>query len=568
MGSEFVQDPWWGNWATGLAKSINAAPGVALHNTAAVEGILKAREERAREQAKWDAAQKASEAGVAAVPEATVAPSMRDVSVENQGPVNPADPTTQPGEIFLPPTTVQESFIDPRALAAAKARAEAAKAGIRATLLNDPSKWAPQVTHGEVAAAGMPTDPRRRAEQQFQATGRWPTAEESKTPNAQNFVVVDAEGKSTGQGYASLNGGRTAVDGTQIRLRPGDRIMESGAAPLAQPNPIESAPIAQNNFNQLAEKILAKVAANQPISNAELNAARAMRDAGWQRKVRFSTDPETGREITQPHYDIVPPEAGAAGQLFRLLAAVDQERPATSGGAAAAAPAATTAPEVTGGGASTGAPVPPPLPVPLTGPKTMSGTGDPKPVVAEYMRQPVVHAYENAKTGYATFIGNLPFNNMTSDLAMIIGAAKILDPPSVVREGEVENVRKTGSVMDKFIGQLQSLKGEARLPVAVRMQLWNMVNATMEKHNANIKPIYEKHAVQLSDRQVDHKKYLPDILDLKPVDASYVSTQSGRVDASGKAPKGATAAPTTTSADKPVPTQDDIEKLRRKLGGQ
>jgi hypothetical protein len=204
----------------------------------------------------------------------------------------------------------------------------------------------------------------------------------------------------------------------------------------------------------------------------------------------------------------------------------------------------------------------------LTGPKTMSGTGDPKPVVAEYMRQPVVHAYENAKTGYATFIGNLPFNNMTSDLAMIIGAAKILDPPSVVREGEVENVRKTGSVMDKFIGQLQSLKGEARLPVAVRMQLWNMVNATMEKHNANIKPIYEKHAVQLSDRQVDHKKYLPDILDLKPVDASYVSTQSGRVDASGKAPKGATAAPTTTSADKPVPTQDDIEKLRRKLGGQ
>jgi len=574
MGSEFVQDPWWGNWATGLAKSINAAPGVALHNSAAVEGILKAREERAREQAKWDAAQKASEAGVAAVPEATVAPSMRDVTVENQGPVNPADPTTQPGETFLPPTTVQESFIDPRLLAQAQARRAAAQAGIRATLLNDPSKWAPQVTHGEVAAAGMPTDPRRRAEQQFQATGRWPTAEESKTPNAQNFVVVDAEGKSTGQGYASLNGGRTAVDGTQIRLRPGDRIMESGAAPLAQPNPIESAPIAQNNFNQLAEKILAKVAANQPISNAELNAARAMRDAGWQRKVRFSTDPETGREITQPHYDIVPPEAGAAGQLFRLLAAVDQERPATSGGAVAA-PASAAAPApppaATGGGASTGLPVPAPLPVPLTGPKTMSGTGDPKPVVAEYMRSPVVHSYENAKTGYATFIGNLPFNNQTSDLAMIIGAAKILDPPSVVREGEVENVRKTGGVMDRFIGQLQGLKGEARLPPPVRMQLWNMVHAAMTEHNANVKPIYEQHAVQLTDRQVDHKKYLPPILDLKPVDANYVSTQSGRVDPSGKAPKGA-AAPgtttTTTSADKPVPTQDDIEKLRRKLGGQ
>jgi len=62
---------------------------------------------------------------------------------------------------------------------------------------------------------------------------------------------------------------------------------------------------------------------------------------------------------------------------------------------------------------------------------------------------------------------------------------------------------------------------------------------------------------------------------LLPVDASYVNTQSGRTDPSGKVPRsgtaaapGTTAAPATVNADKPVPTQEDIEKLRRKLGGQ
>jgi hypothetical protein len=585
MGSEFVQDPFWGNWATGLARSLSDAPGKALHNTATVESILAAREKRARDTEMWNTGKTAADLIDAATPQAKVDPSFRDVQVENQGPVNPADPTTQPGEIFLPPTTATESFIDPRALAAAEARRNLLVASGRAAILKDPSSAPAQAAQAEVGATGMPRDPRDRGRLQFGTTGRFPTSDESKLQGATNFTIYK-DGQSTGRQFSTRDG-RTTLEGRPIgsmyNPSAGETALESGAASMAQPNPIESAPIAQNNFNQLAAKIEAKIARGEAISNDELNAARAMRDAGWQKKIRFFKDPETEQESSQPHYDIVPPQQGPAARLFDLLDRIDNvpmsRTTATTGagGAATVAPAATAAaPAVTGGGASAGAPVPEPLPVPassrttLTGPTTRTGAGNPRPVVDSYLKSPVVHAYENAKTGYATFMGNVPFNNQSSDLAMIVGAAKILDPPSVVREGEVENVRKTGGVMDKFISMMQGLKGESRLPPEVRMMLWNMVHATMSKHNANIKPIYEQHAVQLTDRNVDYKKYLPEMATLVPPDASYVSTKSGRVDAEGRSPRRAAPAPgaTTTApaATRPAVSAEDINDLDRKLG--
>jgi hypothetical protein len=96
-----------------------------------------------------------------------------------------------------------------------------------------------------------------------------------------------------------------------------------------------------------------------------------------------------------------------------------------------------------------------------------------------------------------------------------------------------------------------------------------MVNATMAQHNENIKPLYEQHAVQLTDRQVDHKKYLPPMLELRPVDANYVNTSSGRTDPAGRAPAGAAAAPAATEAGaaKPPPTAEEKARLRGELTG-
>jgi len=570
MGSEFVQDPFWGNWATGLVKSIQSAPGTALNNAQTVEQILAAREKRDRDTKTWNASVNAANAYPDAVPKATVPPSFRDVVVENQGPVNPVDPTTRPGEVWLPPTTATESFIDPRLLAEAEARRRLAIPAGQAAILADPKQWAPQQAYGEVAARGMPTDPRRRMEMQFQTTGRWPTSDETKTPNAQNFVVVDANGQSTGQGFASLNGGRTAIDGTPIQIKPGERIMESGSVNLAKPNPIESVPIAQNNFNELAQRIQQKVANGEAISDAELNAARLMRDNGWQKEIKMETHKETGRLMPLVVYKIPPPTTGAVGWLFDTLDAIDGRPPrAAQVPQPPASPFPPPPPPATP--ADPNAPPPaPPAPIVPPAPAGRSlveaqpaiGTGDPQPVVTSYRQQPVIVSIENAKNGYSSLIGNIENNDKSADLAMIVGAAKVLDPPSVVREGEVENVRKTGGIMDHFIGMVQSAKGESGLSKQVRAQLWQMVNDKLALDIKNAAAIREQHAVQLRQREVDPEKYLPPLPEIVPVNPSIISSK--RINIAGERER--VPATATTTAPAGTVTQEQKDQLRRELG--
>lgn len=532
MGSEYVQDPFWGNWATGLAKSISAAPGVALNNAQTVEQIWALREKRARDTETWDAAKRTADAYGNAIPEASVPP----IIIPQEGPV-------QPGEDPLPSSSV----IDPRALAAAQADRQLAITGGRASILADPKQWAPQRAYGQIATAGVPLDPRERAKWQFMTTGRFPTSDETKLQGATNFTIYDANGP-TGRTYSTRNG-VTTLEGVPISSlydpRKGETALESGAAKIERSNPIENTQIAQNNFNQLAEQLQQKIAANQPLSDRELNAARMMRDTGWSKKVKVVTDPATGRRMPESAYDIEPPTAGAAGWLFDLLDDIDGTRrpqaappaspfppPPAPGTAQAPLPTMTEQPPITPPAPAAPAPTAPAAsgrPLVTAGPAY--GTGDPQPVVTSYRQQPVIVAIENAKSGYSSLLGNIANNDKSADLAIIVGAAKVLDPPSVVREGEVENVRKTGGIMDQFIGMIQGAKGESGLSLQVRAQLWQMVNDKLKLDADNARAVREQHAVQLRQRNVDPETYLPPLPEIVPVDPKRISTQ--RIDTTG-----------------------------------
>lgn len=63
------------------------------------------------------------------------------------------------------------------------------------------------------------------------------------------------------------------------------------------------------------------------------------------------------------------------------------------------------------------------------------------------------------------------FGTGAGDLAMIIGYAKLLDPNSVVKEGESENVRRTGGVFDTVQGMIQQVQGQGKLSPEVREHL-------------------------------------------------------------------------------------------------
>jgi hypothetical protein len=74
-----------------------------------------------------------------------------------------------------------------------------------------------------------------------------------------------------------------------------------------------------------------------------------------------------------------------------------------------------------------------------------------------------------------------------ADYALVIGLAKIMDPTSVVREGEVETVRKTGGATDRLISVLNDLVGGGSLSPAQRRGLMMEANTRMQSYYDQVK---------------------------------------------------------------------------------
>jgi hypothetical protein len=85
-------------------------------------------------------------------------------------------------------------------------------------------------------------------------------------------------------------------------------------------------------------------------------------------------------------------------------------------------------------------------------------------------------AYESAKIAPDTPAG---------DIDLIYAVGKTLDPNSVVREGELNLVIRSGSPLQKFTGYVNYIKGGGRLPKAQREQLIAMLENRMGQLKMN-----------------------------------------------------------------------------------
>lgn len=75
----------------------------------------------------------------------------------------------------------------------------------------------------------------------------------------------------------------------------------------------------------------------------------------------------------------------------------------------------------------------------------------------------------------------------TADYNLVIGLAKIMDPNSVVREGEVETVRRTGGATDYLISYLANLTGGGSLSPAQRRGLMTEAQNRMKAYHGQAK---------------------------------------------------------------------------------
>jgi hypothetical protein len=89
------------------------------------------------------------------------------------------------------------------------------------------------------------------------------------------------------------------------------------------------------------------------------------------------------------------------------------------------------------------------------------------------------------------------------DLDFIYAVGKILDPDSVVREGEMNLVIKSGSPLERFKGYVNNVMGGGRLTPTIRAQLSQMLNQRV----AEIKRGYD--AAQVTFKRSAERRGLP-----------------------------------------------------------
>lgn len=102
--------------------------------------------------------------------------------------------------------------------------------------------------------------------------------------------------------------------------------------------------------------------------------------------------------------------------------------------------------------------------LPAAGPETAE-------VRKEVMRLPSYQNYSSAMPIYRSMLETSGRDSKASDLNLVYGLGKILDPNSVVREGELIMAKNTASLPDWLQGSINSLNGGAALTPETRQRI-------------------------------------------------------------------------------------------------
>lgn len=100
-------------------------------------------------------------------------------------------------------------------------------------------------------------------------------------------------------------------------------------------------------------------------------------------------------------------------------------------------------------------------------------------LLGNYMASPEVKTYASADPIYRSIVKSATTDTGASDLDMVYGIAKILDPTSVVREGEIQMAGSTGGTVAMFQGLINQINGGAKLAPETRARLLDMAQNRM-----------------------------------------------------------------------------------------
>ena len=508
MGSEFLtyqQDPSWGSLATNIAKSIAGAPKAALDQKLTVEHIVALQQKQAEDKAKFDAAVAAGDTAAAAIATAGPPQSTRDIPIEQQGPVNPADPTTQPGETFLPPTSYQEKYVDPKVAERYKAELPFFQATARAQAHQGAGDLAGGYAKARVGLSGAPADQDEQNRLQFLTTGRFRTGEEKSVPAAHTLAVIGIDGQPTGQ-RVTTNNNKTEL-GTNRPLFGPNGVVPQGHT-LATTGPTDLTPKLDESTARERLAVIARQSVGRDLTQAERMNIAIFAPTAYPSS-RVLEEANGVKQEKYVHTQEMPPHVvdllGRGGML------------STSG---------------------TGTPVDP-----NASRVTGSLAGDPLDISDRVMRTQEVKDYLSAIPSYNSLIEatNRPINN-TTDLQIVYAIAKLFDPGSVVREGEIKLTQGAGTMAQQMAALYSKLfTDQGMMSAETRANLIEQGYVRMKEYeqNRNVVTDHFRDTVSKS-RGVDPNVAVPKMPEMHPFDKEAILQRGRAVD-----PAAATATPAT-----------------------
>jgi hypothetical protein len=447
MGSQWVEDPSWGNIFSGFASELEAAPGKALNNIALGEKIKDARIARQREQLKFDADTAASQLVDPSIPQAvapqvkTYAPFVGDIN-------NPSDIADVP----------IVDYQDPRLQALAESQRRLMVASGRAAALSGRTSEIPGfVGQGTVAATGVPSDPAQRGLVTTQLTGKLPD-EKEKTPH--NWVQVGPDGLPVAGSAVSSS------------TRPGRNYILASPASTTAPNPYENKAVALNGL----AKIEADRQKNGVITEDQARMAQRLFDVAHPRT--RVVEQEGGRSVEKSV--VAEPIPPSLMPLFRLADDYANGRhlqpPVTAQPGAAAQPGAT-------------APPPGATPLQSIDPNasrvTSKGAANPAEMRKEYLGTQQISDWNTTVPVFNSAVKSAQAPTNQQDINIIYAFAKLMDPGSVVRESEVKLASSSGTVLDTIGGLFQKLTtGGGTMTPDVRQAIIDTLQNRMQQYKS------------------------------------------------------------------------------------
>lgn len=135
----------------------------------------------------------------------------------------------------------------------------------------------------------------------------------------------------------------------------------------------------------------------------------------------------------------------------------------------------------------------------------------------EIQNLPTYKSYQQAAPVYQSLIDTAKTDSKASDLNLVYGLGKIMDPNSVVREGEMVMVNNTASLPDWFSGIINSVNGGQRLTPETRQAILAEARSRMGAYRGALDNDIGQYRGILARRGMNEADVLPTLGDIPEV---------------------------------------------------